>query len=117
MSDLQIVLPEKFMEITGNDIAVGMDLSLFYGSTYECACGDKRAMGWQTKLLCQGYWTVVAVCPDDEDRITLVKVRIFLYVKFLGFQCICGCILDSDEDKVVWMSMPQILLGVKRLRS
>jgi len=83
----------------GRAMRNGMDLSMYNGNPYECACGSTHTFEFNTETLCHGFWRVVAVCPDDPDYLTHVKVRMFLMMKFLGFKGVNGTHLSSDDDR------------------
>ena len=78
---VKLLPTEQFIESIGRAMKVRMDLSLYYGNQFECACGKEHKFDYRTKLLCQGYWRVVMVCPDDESHLTNVKIKMFLMVK------------------------------------
>jgi hypothetical protein len=97
-SQPNIIPTEQFLLSFGKSLRDGMDLSLYYGNNYRCACGELHTIEFYTKILCHGFWRLMVVCPIDPSTITHVKVRMFLMVKFLGFQSINGTHLQSTHD-------------------
>lgn len=96
---IKIVPMQDFLSSIGRAKREGMDLSLYHGHPYECACGKTHALDFFTELLCHAYWEVVAACPDDPHYLTRVKVKMFLMVKFLGFEGVLGTRINSEADK------------------
>jgi len=101
---------DKFIFSFGRMKRVGMDLSIYYGHEFECACGFNHELDDNTELLCQGFWKVMAVCPDRQDHITAIKIRMFLMVKFLGFKSINGARICAEDD----LQMVKIMLHYLR---
>ena len=97
---VKLLPTEQFIESIGRAMKVRMDLSLYYGNQFECACGKEHKFDYRTKRLCQGYWRVVMVCPDDESHLTTVKIKMFLMVKFRGFESIAGHHMQDENEKM-----------------
>lgn len=95
---IEIVPMPEFLISIGRAKLKGMDLSLYFGRPYECACGKLHTLEEDTELLCHGYWQVVAACPEDPHYLTRVKVRMFMMVKFLGFEGLNGTRIQGDAD-------------------
>lgn len=89
-----------FLESIGTAMRVRMDLSLYDGS-YNCACGKIHHYGYRTNLLCQGYWRVVMECPENPDYLTCVKIKMFMMMKFKGFESLAGYHIQDDEDRLI----------------
>lgn len=97
-------LEDFIMSISSNIMKVRMDLSLYNGD-YDCACGKKHQYGPHITLLCQGKWRVVMQCPDNPDYLTCVKIKMFLLVKFKGFEAISGYKLKNQEERIGYQYM------------
>jgi hypothetical protein len=91
---------DAFLESIGVAIKVRMDLSLYDGD-YNCACGKSHHYGYHVNLLCQGKWRVVMECPENPDYLTCVKIKMFMMVKFKGFESLSGYHIQSDKDRVL----------------
>lgn len=98
---------EKFLTSFGRMMRLRMDVSPYFGHEYECACGARHKLDYHIELLCQGYWKVIAVCPDDPDYLTTVKIHMLLMVKFLRLKGVNGTRIDAEDDY-------QLLCGVFR---
>jgi hypothetical protein len=95
---------DAFLQSIGRAMKVRMDLSLYDGD-YNCACGKSHHYGAHVELLCQGNWLVVMVCPENPDYLTCVKIKMFMMVKFKGFESLSGYHIQSIEDKVMLHSI------------
>ena len=89
-----------FVESIGIAMKVRMDLSLYHGY-YDCACGKKHQDGQHIRLLCQGKWLVVMECPENSDYLTCVKIKMFMMVKFKGFESLSGYHIQNDEERLL----------------
>ena len=94
-----------FLESIGVAMRVRIDLSLYYGDYgYDCACGKKHRYGPHINLLYQGKWRVVMECPESSDYLTCVKMKMFMMVKFKGFESLSGYHIKSDEERLTLRS-------------
>lgn len=89
---------DAFLESIGVAMRVRMDLSLYDGD-YDCACGKKHHYGPHINLLCQGKWRVVMECPESPDYLTCVKIKMFMMVKFIGFESLSGYHIQNEEER------------------
>lgn len=96
---------EDFLSSFGNAMRNRMDLTPYYGHWYQCACGGEHVMDDRTLLVLQGYWKVMAICPEDPTYFTNIKVQMFMMVKFKGFKSLCGTRVTSGYDQQLLMSV------------
>ena len=96
---VELLPMEDFLLSFGNAMRNRMDLSPYYGHCYECACGGVHFMDSRTSLVLQGFWKVLAICPDNPTYLTNIKVQMFMMVKFKGFKSLCGTQVTSDYDE------------------
>ena len=101
---VELLSTPKFMVSFGRAMLMRMDISGYYGNEYECSCGNSHTIDAFSYILCQGYWRVMVVCPEDENYITSVKVRMFLMAKFLGFRSLNGVYMQTHEERVLLAS-------------
>lgn len=91
----------EFLSSFGRAMNVRMNLSPYYGHSYECACGQTHPVEFYSELLCQGYWRVITVCPNDSNYLTNIKIRRIFIFKFLGFQSLNGTYIELPADKLL----------------
>ena len=91
---------DNFLESIGIAMRVRMDLSLYDGD-FECACGKRHRYGPHINLLCQGKWRVVMECPENPDYLTCVKIKMFMMVKFKGFESLSGYHIQNEEERLI----------------
>ena len=96
---------DNFLKSFGNAMHNRMDLSPYYGHWYQCACGGEHVMDSRTSLVLQGYWKVMAICPEDLTYFTNIKVQMFMMVKFKGFKSLCGTRINTAEDQQLLMAV------------
>ncbi len=89
---------DKFLSGVGTAMLNRMDLSPYYGQTYECACGDEHELSVFDRILFQGYWRVAIPCPEDETYLTLIKVKAFTFRRNSSLVYMAGTQVKSDMD-------------------
>lgn len=90
---------QEFLSTFGQAMRVRINLSPYDGHPFDCACGAVHSIESCKELLCQGYRRVIAVCPDNSNYLTNIKVQTFLIFKFLGFKSLNGTLISTEEDE------------------
>ncbi|OUR80377.1 hypothetical protein A9Q83_01370 [Alphaproteobacteria bacterium 46_93_T64] len=117
---------EVFLAETFGGRPCQMDTSIYAGTPFDCACGQKHLFDHHTQVLRELVGQrLVFGCPDSS-AVTCVKMKGFF--KFKGFESVLGCIdipdeaensddSDSSEDDVVLVKLVQDGLNFYKLIS
>lgn len=94
---------EGFIASMGNFmIKPQMNMSVYSGGKFECACGEYHQYDYSIKILAEGSkMRVVMECPKDHNFLTNVSIKHkgFFPRSFDKFETISGTKLSSDVDR------------------
>lgn len=92
---------DAFMDDFGRAAPNTMNLSV-YRDNFRCACGQDHWFDESIDVVCQGLMKLMVVCPRDPSYITSIKIRMFLLVKFKGFESLAGTRLEDESDVAIF---------------
>lgn len=90
----------EFLPLIGEPTQNQINLTKYYRHTFRCACG-LHVFDQITTLLCEGYWRLILVCPDDNRFVTNVRARMILIQEFGGLATGYGTRIDSSADQAM----------------
>jgi hypothetical protein len=89
---------EDFMNDFGKAAPNSMNLSI-YRDNFQCACGRSHWFDESIDVVCQGgIMKLMVICPNDPSYITNLKIKLFMMLKFKGFEALAGTHLSNTED-------------------
>lgn len=88
---------EPFLRDFGNAGRLTMNMSI-YRDNYQCACGKAHWFDEYANIVCQGFYKVMIVCPEDPAYVTTVKIKTVLGFAFKGFESLAGTRMRNDGE-------------------
>lgn len=95
---MKIMPFQRFVEDFGRSAKPVMNMSI-YQDNFQCACGQSHWFDSRIKIVCEGLMKVMVVCPQDSSFVTSLKIKLFMLVKFKGFESLAGTQVKTPAEE------------------
>ena len=94
---MNVLSPTDFFAQTMGGRPNMMDMSIYQGHYFECACGQEHVFAQCVEVLRElpGHRLVFA-CPEDPNTLTCIRLKGFF--RFKGFVSLFGARFDESID-------------------